>query len=55
MCFCLDLFDDAQWWYVELQASVQKLITIFFAIIAKLLLPSAEMGVSLGEVLIPVE
>jgi hypothetical protein len=40
---------------VELQLSAQKLTTIFFAVIARLLLPSGEMGVSLGEVLIPVE
>ena len=53
--FCLVLFDVAQLWYVELQTSEQKLITIRFAVIARLLLPSGEMGLSLGEVLIPVE
>ena len=55
MFFCLVLFDDDQLWYVELQTSEQKLITIPFAVIARLLLPSGEMGLSLGEALIPVE
>ena len=55
MFFSLVLFDDDQLWYVELQTSEQKLITILFAVIARLRLPSGEMGLSLGEVLIPVE
>ena len=55
MFFSLVLFDDDQLWYVELQISEQKLITILFAVIARLRLPSGEIGLSLGEVLIPVE
>ncbi|KAK9912053.1 hypothetical protein M0R45_035928 [Rubus argutus] len=50
--FCLMTTSCGMW---ELQTSEQKLITIRFAVIARLLLPSGEMGVSLGEVLIPVE
>ena len=52
--FCLVLFDVAQLWYVELHMSLQKLTTILFAVIVRLLLPSGEIGASLGEMLIPV-
>ena len=52
--FCLVVFDVAQLWYVELHMSLQKLTTILFAVIVRLLLPSGEIGASLGEMLIPV-
>jgi hypothetical protein len=48
------VFDVAQLWYVELHMSLQKLTTILFAVIVRLLLPSGEIGASLGEMLIPV-
>ena len=54
MVFCLVVFDVAQLWYVELHMSLQKLTTILFAVIVRLLLPSGEIGASLGEMLIPV-